>query len=175
MWVMLFAPWVTRAQEQEAKVPEQPATEMSATPSGRFDAPTWVMFRSLAFPGWGQAKNGTWLKALIVAGIEVAFIERLVYENRMVHEYRDKAAACPPESDEKADYYRQKQERHESHRRDFIWWTSLFVLLSMGDAYVDAHLRAFDVRLQAEPEVGEGDGDGESAALSLRISLALRF
>lgn len=34
---------------------------------GRFDQPRWVMLRSLLVPGWGQAHNRAWLKAVVVA------------------------------------------------------------------------------------------------------------
>ncbi len=133
-----------------------------------FDRSGWVMARSALIPGWGQAKNAKWLKALIVAGIEGAFFERLVFENGRVHYYRDRAAELPAEQEGKRAYYEAKVERHEDHRRDFIWWTSLAVALAMGDAYVDAQLRDFDVELQAEPEpVGASEGGG----LRLRLSI----
>ncbi len=34
---------------------------------GRLDQPRWVMLRSLLVPGWGQAHNGAWIKAAVVA------------------------------------------------------------------------------------------------------------
>jgi hypothetical protein len=122
-------------------------------------------------PGWGQAANGAWIKALLVAGIEAAFFERLIFEDRLVHEYREKAQTLPSE----AAFYRRKEERHKSHRRDFIWWTSFVVALAVGDAYVDAHLRSFDVRLQAEPRLEDGSDGKGARELGLRVSLALSF
>src|SRR5690242_5557530 len=41
-------------------------------PGGRFDTPRWVMIRSAILPGWGQLHNGSWLKALALAGGEGA-------------------------------------------------------------------------------------------------------
>ena len=168
--IWLIVPPIAQAQEAMDEGTGRPPAGLSEATAGPFDAPTWVALRSLVIPGWGQAKNGAWLKALFVAGVQIAFIERLVFENRMVHEYRDKALDDPSE----AAFYKMKAERHESHRRDFIWWTSLWVALSMGDAYVDAHLRDFDVRLQAEPSTEPGGGD-ESVGLAVRVSLGLRF
>jgi hypothetical protein len=139
---------------------------------GTFDASGWVMLRSGLIPGWGQAHNGRWLKALAVAGIEAALIERLVFEQGRVEYYQDRAAELPPEEEEKRAYYESKVDRHESHRRDFIWWTSLAVVLAMGDAYVDARLRDYDVELQAEPEPGAAGG---AAGVRVRLSVSRRF
>ena len=38
---------------------------------GPFEAPGWVMMRSLVVPGWGQLHNRAWLKAIGVATGEV--------------------------------------------------------------------------------------------------------
>ncbi len=156
--------------------PRSPAGEEAAEPhpdassQGTFDAPTWVALRSLVIPGWGQAKNGMWWKAILVAGIEGAMIERLHFEDRMVHEYRDKQRDYP----EQADFYERKEDRHKGHRRDFIWWTSLFVLLSMGDAFVDAHLQSFDVTLDGIPAPVEG-ADTHAQGLSMRLGVGWRW
>jgi Family of unknown function (DUF5683) len=148
----------------------QPQPEESADPElGYFDTPTWVMMRSLAVPGWGQVHNRSWLKALFVVGVEGAMIERLLYEKNRVHYYRNLKYERPDE----ADYYQMKEDRHKGHRRDFIWWTSLFVFVSMWDAYVDAHLKYFDVELQTSPEVFEGAVPEETVDLSLRLSFGI--
>ncbi len=168
---------------------ESPADSVEAPgPRGHFDSAGWVMLRSGLIPGWGQAKNGQWLKALVVIGIEAAFFERLHFEQGRIDYYRDRAAALPPGADEKHDYYMSKVERHERHRRDFTWWTGLAVLLAMGDAYVDAQLRDFDVNLQYEPEPQPGGQteSGPAAALkpaagpgfaggTLRLAIGRRF
>ena len=144
--------------------------------SGFFDPPTWVALRSLVVPGWGQAKNRSWLKALLVAGLEAAFVERLYFEDRLVGEYRRKRYEYPAQ----ADFYERKEERHKGHRLDFIWWTSLFVGLSMGDAFVDAHLKDFEVDLgpgtDPDPEQAGGllPGPGGPAA-QVRLSYRLRW
>ena len=149
---------------------EAATPQPDASSQGTFDAPTWVALRSLVIPGWGQAKNGMWWKAILVAGIEGAMFERLYFEDRMVHEYRDKQREYPGQ----ADFYERKEDRHKSHRRDFIWWTSLFVLLSMGDAFVDAHLQSFDVTLDGVPAPVEG-ADTHAQGLSIRLGVGWRW
>ncbi len=137
-------------------------------PSGRFDSPMWVMMRSAVVPGWGQLKNGSYLRALVVIGLEAAFFERLYFENRMVREYRDKAKHASDES--LVAFYQSRVDRHKGHRRDFIWWTSVLIGLSMGDAYVDAHLKQFDVRLQVEPDMGSTEAPDPGVRLGLSLS-----
>jgi len=138
---------------------------------GFLGAPSWVLLRSFLVPAWGQVHNRAWIKALVVAGIEGAMIERLLYERRRVHHYRALAYERPLE----ADYYFAKERRHRLHRRDFIWWTSLFVFMSMWDAYVDAHLKFLDVDLQTDPEIFQDPENDTQPALSLRLSLRTNF
>jgi hypothetical protein len=133
------------------------------------DAPTAVMARSLLFPGWGQAKNGMWVKAVAVAAIEGSLLERVLFEDRIARRYGSLAERLPVDDPARVPYD-QGLARHRAHRRDFIWWTSLFVLLSMGDAYTDAHLKRFDVRLQDSPPA-EGSRGGGSGGVRLEISL----
>jgi len=168
------------AQEEtgglDPAAPVVDAEPFRVRPEGTFDAPTWVALRSLVVPGWGQAKNHSWIKALLVAGIEGAFIERLYFEDRLVQEYRKKRYDDP----DQADFYERKEERHKGHRRDFIWWTSLFVALSMGDAFVDAHLKGFEIDLgpgtEPDPEQTGGlQGASGGPAAQVRMSYVLRW
>ncbi|MBD3235690.1 MAG: hypothetical protein GF330_03190, partial [Candidatus Eisenbacteria bacterium] len=107
---------------------EQPGDSLRV--GSGWDAPTWVMVRSFLVPGWGQAKNGAWLKALFCAAVGAAFYERLYFEDRMVSEYREKMHAA--EDPYLASVLAGKVERHRGHRRDFIWWTGLFLALCGG-------------------------------------------
>ncbi len=139
---------------------------------GFLGAPSWVLLRSFLIPAWGQVHNRSWVKALVVAGIEGAMIERLLYERRRLHHYRDLAQARP----EEAEFYRGRERRHRLHRRDFIWWTSLIVFMSMWDAYVDAHLKHLDVDLQTDPGIfQDGEIEDSSPELSVRLSLGFNF
>ncbi len=146
-----------------------------AAEAGGFSAPTWVMLRSLAIPGWGQATNGAWWKAVLVAGVEGAFLERLRFEDRMVDEFDARAGSAAQGSLERA-RFEAAAERHREMRRDFTWWTCVAIALSMGDAYVDAHLKGFDVRLQAEPDADEDEpAAGPTEAVGLRLMLRAQW
>ncbi len=149
----------------------EPAAEGPAKEPGRFDSPSWVMFRSLLIPGWGQAKNGAWAKAVLVAGLEITFFNQLISERRSVDDYERKAEEDPDNADE----YLAAADRHRERFRDWVWWTGLLVLLSMGDAYVDAHLKDFDVRLQAEPQIEEANEGNQGTDIGMRFSLGVRF
>jgi hypothetical protein len=142
-----------------------------AAPGG-LDSPTAVMARSLLFPGWGQAKNRAWLKAILVAGVEWAFLERIAYEDRMADRYAALADDYAPDDPLRVPYD-QGVERHLNHRRDFIWWTALWVFVAMGDAYTDAHLKHFDVRLQEDPSSGDRSDATPRAAGSPRVQIGL--
>ncbi|MFH1144368.1 MAG: DUF5683 domain-containing protein [Candidatus Eisenbacteria bacterium] len=147
------------------------AGEESRIVGSGLNSPTFVMLRSLLIPGWGQMKNGAWLKAFVVAGIESALLERLYFEDRVSDESASKAAQFAPGTDERA-RYDWKAEKHDRHRRDFIWWSALFVALSMGDAYVDAHLKRFDVRIQTEtPEAALPGGAGATPGIAVQVGL----
>jgi hypothetical protein len=157
----------------EAAEPAAEADTTDASPRG-FDSPSWVMARSALFPGWGQAKNGAWWKALLVAGLESAFLERLYYEDRMTGIYRARAAATPVVSDEHA-FWDAKTRRHIGHRRNFTWWTGLLIAVSVADAYVDAHLRGFNVRLEGAPEETGAPVPGQRGAKGVSIALSFAW
>jgi hypothetical protein len=136
------------------------------------NSPTAVMARSLIIPGWGQAKNRAWVKAIVVAGVEGAFLERIAYESRMANRYAALADAYATDDPLRVPLD-QGVERHRNHRRDFVWWTGLWVFLAMGDAYTDAHLKHFDVRLQEDPSPGDRSDATPGEAGRLRIQVGL--
>jgi hypothetical protein len=47
-----------------------PDSAPARVPHGRFDAPGWVMLRSLAVPGWGQFQNRAWFKCVVLGGLD---------------------------------------------------------------------------------------------------------
>jgi len=94
--------------------------------------PSGAMLRSLVFPGWGQFYNEKYLKSLIVFGIEAGFAASISYQNDQVKRFAKK------DDIEAEKFYR-------NNRNRLIWWLAGIVLVSMGDAYVDAHLFHYDI------------------------------
>ena len=95
-------------------------------------SPSGAMWRSLAFPGWGQLYNGKYLKAAIIAGGEFSLIYGI-----WIQEQRRKDAKKAGD-DYAANFYRDDRQR-------LTWWLTGLILYSMADAYVDAHLLDFDI------------------------------
>jgi len=105
-----------------------------------FKSPTGIMFRSLLIPGWGQATNHAWVKAVLVACAETALAVSVIQDT---HELQTLDSSTP----QYATIY--------DHRQRNTWWLGGVVFLSMVDAYVDAHLKGFDVQLGPEPKDDE--------------------
>lgn len=104
------------------------------------------MMRSVVVPGWGQFKNGAWLKAALFAGAEGAFIYGIVDEGNLADDAEARAAAEPGLEG----FWLAEAEDHRARRKDYIWWGAFTVLLSMGDAYVDAHLKGFKTEFRPD-------------------------
>jgi hypothetical protein len=98
----------------------------------RRKSPTGAMLRSLVLPGWGQFYNTKYVKALLVFGIETSLALSASYQNDQMRRY-----------DKKGDTEAAKFFRNDRNR--LLWWLAGFVLLSMGDAYVDAHLFDYEI------------------------------
>jgi len=95
-------------------------------------SPSGAMLRSLVLPGWGQFYNEKYSKAIFVFGVEAGLALGASYQNDQMHRFDKKRDA------EVAKFYRNDRNR-------LIWWLAGFVLFSMGDAYVDAHLFDYDI------------------------------
>jgi len=104
--------------------------------------PTSAMLRSIAFPGWGQWYNGKRFKAVIVFGAEAGIIANTIYQNQKVQKSKSEF----------------EREFYLENRRLSNWWLAGAILLSMIDAYVDAHLYDFD----ESPELGNVSASTQS-------------
>jgi hypothetical protein len=113
---------------------------------GGFNRPFWVMMRSAVVPGWGQLHNGSWLKALVFGGAQCAFIYGFYNEDRLAEDAAELALHYPELGPE----YREISSDHRAKKKDYIWWGAFATILSLGDAYVDAHLNRFDVEFRPE-------------------------
>ena len=116
---------VIAVQSQAAEKP-QPETEPPRK------SPTGALLRSMVVPGWGQVYNGKYLKAVVYAGAQLSFLYGAHIQNNRYHEYQNLG------DDVVAEFYKDDRNR-------LLWWLFGITLLSMGDAFVDAHLWRFDV------------------------------
>jgi hypothetical protein len=124
--VMLICAALMISVELSAKEPSQ------SLKTNKEKSPTGALLRSMIVPGWGQLYNGKPLKAVIYAGAQLSFLYGAHMQNDRYHYYRDL------EINDYADFYK-------SDRNRLLWWLFGITLLSMGDAFVDAHLYGFDV------------------------------
>jgi hypothetical protein len=151
-------------------------------PEGRFDAPRWVMMRSMAVPGWGQLHNGSWIKAGIIAGLESALIVGIVRDNQDMNHYSGAAdaalaaynAALADSNGVAADAAASAHQAAISAYNDALsssitraWLLGGAIVYAMVDAYVDAHFRHFDVEFKHDPALPGGTAPKSETRLSL--------
>ena len=123
----------------------------------RFLTPRWVMLRSLVIPGWGQLTNGSWLKALAVAGVEVGLGVAMVNDvhemDRLLGDLDRARANKDPEAELNAvNAYNDRQNTLVARE----WLLGGAVAYALMDAYVDAHFRRFKVEFRRGRPLPEG-------------------
>ena len=129
----------------------------------KYKSPMGALFRSIAFPGWGQFYNGKYFKSTVVFGTETTFITLAVIEWKRRNEHKRKFLNLPQDHPDK-DWEFEQFRFYEDRRNLFLWITAGIVFLSMFDAYVDAHLYNFDKEkvpdfsISLVPEYKEGKG-----------------
>ena len=116
-------------------------------------SPTGALFRSVAFPGWGQFYNKKYLKAALVFLGEGSLIAGAVVEWRRMNEHKKNFEALPDTNPLKTFEFNQYQ-YHKDNRNLFLWWTAGVIFISMWDAYADAQLSSFEK--EAKQEAGWG-------------------
>ena len=119
--ILLFIFFVSGATAQEKSDSTVAKITIEKSPSG-------AMLRSALVPGWGQLYNDQKLKALLVAAGEMALIGNAIYYNQL---------AVKSQTENERGFY-------QDLRGQFLWWLLGLHLLSVLDAYVDAHLWDFD-------------------------------
>lgn len=102
-------------------------------------SPRGAVIRSAVFPGWGQWYNGKKLKAVVVFGVEVGFISAAIWHNQRVVYWMDSSL-----TQYTAEFRELNESFHIDMRNQFVWYLAGALLVSMADAYVDAHLAGFD-------------------------------
>lgn len=133
----------------------QPTKKKSKSPKG-------AMLRSLALPGWGQAYNGQWIKTVIVLAAHGALIGYAIYYDNQATKFRAQPA---------------QQEFYQDKRNLMFWLLGATKLLSMLDAYIDAHLYDFDAGPDLALRLGalQTDLGASSRPIMLGFSLRAKF
>ena len=131
--------------------------------------PTGALLRSAFVPGWGQFYNKKYIKATIIAGIEIYLINGVYTHWRDADRHKTNFQGA----DDDPDYQALEFSRYESaldKRGTFTWFLVATVFYSMFDAYVDAHLSNFDQEDKAfQVYLGPGDKDEIKLALTFNI------
>jgi len=113
------------------------------------------MFRSLAFPGWGQLENGQPIKAALVFAAETGLVAAGYVEWQRSERSLDAqdAAALSGDAAAAQEHYDRYLDRRDRAISRF-WWSGFAILLSMLDSYTEAHLRDFvTADVPAAPEL----------------------
>ena len=112
--------------------------------------------------------NHQFLKAALVVAGEGFLVYKTLDELKLENDAIDRAAALPPGPDQ--DFAIEEQTLHRNRKISWIWWGVAAHLLSMADAYVDAHLSTFEDDFG--PPEGTGRGGG---APEIRLAYRIRF
>jgi uncharacterized protein DUF5683 len=140
-----LAPAPSFAQGPAAQGPTPPARVDSLPHRSK---PFFVMARSAVVPGWGQLYNHKVLKAGVVVAGEGLLVYEAVSEWKKENDSVDRLSALLDAGlgpgDAAYDAEDLDREAHRNRKINWIWWGLAAHLLSMMDAYVDAHLASFD-------------------------------
>jgi hypothetical protein len=127
---------------------------------------TGAVLRSLAVPGWGQLYTHNYIKGAVFFAGEVGLMASMSWNsdqmlaNRKSAENAEAAlSSSPPPADSTSLKLTSKNGRinekfFRNQRNRLIWWLAGSVLLSMGDAYVDAHLYGLNITPELTDERG---------------------
>ena len=96
-------------------------------------SPSGALLRSLAVPGWGQLYNKKYFKTVIVAGGQGVLLGTAIVEWKRATNAKNDASL--PLATRLEDY-----RLHTNNRNMLLWLYAAATVVSMLDAYVDAHL-----------------------------------
>ena len=110
-------------------------------------SPSVAALKSFLLPGLGQAGNDKWLKAGLFFGAYAGLLGWAVAINQDKQDAEGFYNEAPSFAD--SSFWQSEVDRLESNRNAKFWFAGGTMLLSVIDAYVDAHLRGFDKRIDA--------------------------
>lgn len=108
--------------------------------------PTHAMLYSAFIPGGGQFYNHAYVKAGIVIGVQGYLAGNTLYHNAKVQDFKKKLDSA--EDAYLQQHYQDQIDEYRARRTSDIWWMSITAVLSVLDAYVDAHMMDFEAEKQ---------------------------
>ncbi len=129
----------------------------------REKSPKVAMVSSMLLPGLGQLYNGRRLKTMIAVGVFSYYLGTAWFEEKKAQEYLVTRDMLPPNTI----VWKNQDILYQFHKENavtYLWWSGAAWLITVLDAYVDAHL--YDVRA-VTPVVVRGAGDTKYIALSI--------
>ncbi len=130
------SPSVSRDSLAEAPLPATVPAASSGTYGTR--SPMGALMRSAAIPGWGQFYNDRPVKGILLGAVELGLLALFLKEYSVAEDAREDFLESGDPLDE------ERYETHRERRLNLIWITAASWLYGMMDAYVDAHLFAFE-------------------------------
>ena len=131
--------------------------------------PTGALFRSVFVPGWGQFYNEKYIKAVVIAGIEI-YLANEVYTHWHKADIHKKNFTHSFDNPEFQVQEFARYNKELDRRGSATWFLAATIFFSMFDAYVDAHLYDFDQGDKAFGlYLGPGDDNEIMAQLSFNI------
>jgi hypothetical protein len=129
------------------------------------------MLRSALVPGWGQAYNGSWLKAVGVAVGEIGLAFRIRDDQRTLNRLDRDANQARVAGDleleaELIDAYNSRLDGYTARQ----WFLAGLFTYALVDAYIDAHFRNFELEFENDPALPEGVRPGRTARFGLRMA-----
>ena len=124
-------------------------SDSTKTTNSNFDSPSWIGVRSLVIPGWGQYYNGHKLKSGIIAGTQLTMAYSIILQNERFQ--NAKSAYDRDTTASSRTHWKAFMKFYENDRNKMIWWSAGAMLYSVYDAFVDAHLKNFEVGSTIEP------------------------
>lgn len=99
--------------------------------------PYRAMLFSAVVPGGGQFYNESYFKTLAVVGLQSYLIGYAIYDYNKMEYYHNKMDGSGSQLDINA---RINRDSYKDELRSDYWWIGTVMLLSVADAFVDAHL-----------------------------------
>ena len=104
---------------------------------------TAAVLMTPVFPGWGQLYADNSWRGALAYGVQMFYWTNILSRDRQARRSRDFAQTFPLDDPNRARYDALATEQWEQ-MRDFAWWSGGVLLIVALDAYVGAHLFAFD-------------------------------